>query len=235
MRIPARDDVPVAPPAGWLSQLWDDWLAPPCPVCARPGSRWCPTCRPSEAVGRAALTNGVPIAFRARYRGDWAVVLRAWKLGRRHDLTPALAVEGRAALVELEQMGAAGQLLVPVPPRSATLRRRGLDLLGRLVVEMAAAEPHLVAAPALHWRRQPQEQVGTGRQARQANLSGALIADESVAGRAVTVCDDITTTGATLSAATAALTAAGASSVAAFALGRVEQHEPAAPKRHGAG
>ena len=176
------------------------------------------------------LAERLPLVYRARYRGRWAAVLRAWKLGRRHDLTAPLAVEAGAALAGLRWSGMRGPvLLVPVPPRAVTLRRRGVDLVGGLVAEVVIDRPSLDALPALSWNRQPGEQVGGGRRARWTNVAGALQADPAVAGRSVVVCDDITTTGATLLSAAGALTAAGAAQVAALTLGAVREDDPAAP------
>lgn len=135
-------------------------------------------------------------------------------------------------------------LLVPVPSRGATVRRRGHDPLLR-VVRAAAGRlredgvPALVV-PALRLRLQVADQAGLSSGDRAANLADAM----AVAGparrllarlpapavsRGVVVCDDVLTTGATAREAQRALEDAGVPVRAVACVAATRRRAPGRP------
>ncbi|HKA66295.1 MAG TPA: phosphoribosyltransferase family protein [Solirubrobacterales bacterium] len=106
--------------------------------------------------------------------------------------------------------------IVPVPPAPSRLRRRGFDPAG----ELAAALAERLGSPLEHClsRRGGRRQVGRRRADRigqppQVHTTGT-------APRSVVLVDDVLTTGATLTACTQALRAAGAARVVAVTFAR---------------
>jgi predicted amidophosphoribosyltransferase len=105
-------------------------------------------------------------------------------------------------------------LVVPLPARAASRRRRGYDQ-ARLLAEALAARAGLACAPAALVRRRasgPQAGATVGR--RKAAVRGVLRARPwLVAGRPVLLVDDVLSTGASADAAARALRLAGARTV----------------------
>jgi predicted amidophosphoribosyltransferase len=192
-----------------------------CPSCGHAGT-WCEPCRPDVALtGRIVLLEGaVPVAAADGYAGAMAGAIRAWKLGGQRALLSCLADHLAEAVVHL-LAPPAGFCLVPVPARSASLRRRGEDLVGRLAMATCGQLADCEVRPALGWQRTVAEQVGGNPWQRSRNLAGAMVAQP--VGGPVVVIDDVLTTGATLGEAVRALRAAGCTPVAGAVLAAVEQ------------
>jgi len=137
---------------------------------------------------------------------------------------PALARPLGAWLAAQVQLAPAA-LLVPVPLARQRRLARGYDqaaLLARAFARSAQRAGELAPTALLRVRNTP-PQVGRTRAQRKANVAGAFRADaRQVAGRDVVLIDDVVSTGATASAAAAALERAGARSVAVVALARAE-------------
>jgi predicted amidophosphoribosyltransferase len=121
---------------------------------------------------------------------------------------------------------AASLLLVPVPSSPAAIRRRGDDVV-RLLAERAhrrlrACGRQTKVAAVLRQRRQVADSAGLSAPARLTNLADALEVlrrgQAGVRGARVVIIDDLVTTGATLVAATEALSRAGAHVVGAAAV-----------------
>lgn len=172
-----------------------------CLTLARPWSR-----------GRAALL----------YKDNARALVLALKHGDRLDLAPPSAVWMlRAATPILEP----GMLVAPVPLHWLRLFRRRYNqsaLLSRAIARAAGLDhcPDL-----LQRRRSTGTQEGRGRDARFANMAGAIALHPKRAGRAegrhILLVDDVMTSGATLAAAAEACVAGGASAVSVVTLARV--------------
>ena len=108
--------------------------------------------------------------------------------------------------------GLAGTALTWVPARAADVRRRGFDHAA-VLAEGLADLLGLPTVPMLQRAGPAPDQVGLSAQDRRRNLERAFIA-RPTAGHVILV-DDVITTGATLSACSKALIAAGAARVEA--------------------
>jgi len=186
-----------------------------CPACAAPGT-WCEACQPARAP-RVRLIEGVgPVAAVAEYRDGQAAAIRAWKLAGRRDLTEMFAEQLAGAISRLAPPDVA-LILVPVPVRAASKRRRGFDLIESLARATAAHRAETTVAAHLQWARRVVEQVGNSPQQRRRNLAGAMKASGSPAA-AVLVIDDVLTSGATVAEGIRALRASGSAPVAGAVL-----------------
>jgi ComF family protein len=155
------------------------------------------------------------------YGGAVAQAIGLFKYEGRPDLARPLAdllwraVEPHAALH-------AGAFVVPVPLHPARLAERGYNqsalLAGRIARRLGS--PWLPLA--LRRTRDTPRQASLGRDARLANVGDAFLVRRAprIRGARILLVDDVTTTGATLRACEAALTQAGAASVASAVLAR---------------
>ena len=190
-------------------------LGQDCALCAGPaeGEMICPACvRALPSLSPSGIGVIAPFEYRFpidrlvqrfKYSGDLAVG---------HWLALQLASRARSEVRP--------QLLVPVPLTHARLRLRGFNQ----AAEIARVVSRTIRVPArmrsLERAREGASQSGLGRRARRANLRGAFRCTRSVAGLHVALVDDVVTTGATASAAKAALLRAGAERVDVWAIAR---------------
>jgi len=219
-----------------------------CGAAVTPGGGLCPGCWAETPfiAGLACDSCGAPLPGRdegrAEHCDDCLTIARPWARGRaalvykgaarrmvlalkhgdRHDLVPSLAAwmaEAAAPILE------PGMMLAPVPlDRWRFLRRRynQAALLGAAVARRAGLGwcPDLLART----RRTP-SQEGRSRDARFANLQGAIRAHPSrkglISGRHILIVDDVMTSGATLAASAEACHVAGARAVSILTLARV--------------
>jgi ComF family protein len=143
------------------------------------------------------------------------LLVHAFKYRGRQDLLAPLgarlAASARcAALVD----GDAAPLVVPVPARRASRRRRGYDQAVGLADGFARTLGLRLDTGALLRRREDGPQAGRSRARRRSQAAGAFRARPShVHGRRVVLVDDVLSTGATADAAARALRRAGARSV----------------------
>ncbi|MFD1213585.1 ComF family protein [Arthrobacter sp. GCM10027362] len=161
----------------------------------------------------------LPVVAAGRYRHELALAILAFKNHGRTGLAPVLAAAlGRAvheAAGQLRGAGAGPLLLVPVPSRPGTRRRRGYEPLGVLLHRLerhALLPPDTVLLPAvtipvrprarLHGLLGGPSQKALGRSARRRNVSGSMRVGPRfcrvLAGRSCLLVDDVLTTGATL-------------------------------------
>jgi predicted amidophosphoribosyltransferase len=200
-----------------------------CPGCGRFDVLVCPAClaRMMRPAFAASVDVGVPCWVVTAYEGVPARLIVAWKERGGRALTRPLAGALADALrtahatlpeapLRLTARGVSPLLVVPVPTSRRGRRERGTDLVADLAraAVRAAGVPSVRVVPALRHRRRVRDQSGLDAAGRRANLRGALVVRprfrEAVRGRRVIVVDDIVTTGATVTEAVRALTAAGA-------------------------
>lgn len=219
-----------------------------CPFCNRVlGSiAVCPDCRPElEQLRRKPgmyldeskhyMENLSGAAAPFRYEGR----VRQGILRAKYQAAPWAAVEMGVLLAE-HAMGAAVRMrgaepqpqrvsgyslvygcIVPVP---ASGSRRGYNVPELLALPLEQATGVPLERAALRCTRVKKRQAGLALGERFANVSGAFCADpELVEGRNILLVDDVITTGATVTACTQALLAAGAVSVFALAMATVEE------------
>ncbi|WP_188744878.1 ComF family protein [Phycicoccus endophyticus] len=225
-------------PSRWLGGglRSDAWLVlpPRCGGCGEAGGPWCAACRaaarrPPEGPVRPPAAGAPPCWASTLLEGPVRAAVTAVKDEGRVDLRPELAgllavALGRALredpVLRRDVRGVRPVVLVPVPGSPAARRRRGEDatlvLAREAVARLGPPAPPLRAV--LRHTRRVGDQARLGRQARAANLAGALavppVARDAVRGAACVVLDDVVTTGATLAEAARALRSAGAVHVA---------------------
>jgi len=201
-----------------------------CVGCARPGRVLCRGCRDAlEAAPRPAWPTPVPPGLSA----PWAAAaydgtVRAMVLGHKEHRLLALAAPLGGLLAEavaglLADLGPAPArvVLVPVPSRPSSTRRRGHDptaALTRSAVRVLRARGRDVRrAELLRTRPGLADQAGLDAEGRAANLAGALRVHPPALTRLarsaervhLVVTDDVITTGATAAEAQRALAAVG--------------------------
>lgn len=177
-------------------------------LCARCGRRLA-AARPLLGAGPQGLDRvwssasheGVPRALIAALKFRHLLPVAELMADRIHWLAPAHMLSGT---------------VVPVPPASARLRRRGFDPAGELAAALAA-RLEAPLAPRLV-RRGAGRQVGRRRSQRLGDPP--RIAANGPAPASVLLVDDVLTTGATLSACALALRDAGSTRVVAITFSR---------------
>jgi ComF family protein len=158
------------------------------------------------------------IAFGA-FGGALATALRRLKYQDRPDLAAPL---GHLARQAARQAGLTADLVVPVPLHPRRLVDRGYNQAALLAAQVAVElDAPLLARGLVRLRNTPQ-QAHLDRAARLDNVRQAFRARLPLAiqGRRVVLVDDVATTGATLTACSEALLAAGAVSVTALVVAR---------------
>lgn len=154
-----------------------------------------------------------PTVAAASYDGAVARLVVAHKEGARLALARPLGVLLAAAVVAGRGARVGAEVLVPMPSRRATTRRRGHDPVARMARAAAAGlGASVVVRTALVHGRRVSDQSGLDLEQRQANLSGALRTTgepTAMTGCDVVLVDDVCSSGSTLTAAARALHAAG--------------------------
>ncbi|WP_159618041.1 ComF family protein [Arthrobacter zhaoguopingii] len=186
----------------------------------------------------------LPVVAAGSYGGVVARALLAFKNAGHTDLArPLAAALGGALLAARAGLPAGPCLLVPVPTRGRSLRRRGYDPLGllldglrrrgelpagsRLARPVGHRHPGMRAggrSAGIPWFAAARRggQKGLGRRGRQENVAGSMRVRRRYRGRLqgvqCLVVDDVLTTGATLAEAVRALRAEGAAVAGAVVL-----------------
>jgi predicted amidophosphoribosyltransferase len=200
-----------------LEALLDLVLPRCCDGCATRGATLCAECRlglqrsPLGPVQPRPCPSGLPpVVAVGTYDGPLQRLLLAHKEHGRLGLTAPL---GAALAGAVTLLGRGPVLLCPVPSSPAAVRNRGHDHAFRLARQAAARlESGSVAVRLLAPQRTLADQAGLSTLQRRANLHGALRAkppEPDTDQPAVVLVDDVMTTGATLTEAARALTAAG--------------------------
>lgn len=189
-----------------------DLLAPPeCAACqARvgPDRAFCPGC--------AATVQRAEAGAAFWYGGALVTAITRWKFGGALGVGTALT---RLFAAEMRDFVHAGDLLVPVPLHPRRLAERGFNpaqLLARALARTARAR---VAGGLLRRVRDTPKQSRLGRTDRSRNVETAFVVGAAIPpGTRIVLIDDVRTTGSTLHACRAALSAHGAETVEAAVL-----------------
>lgn len=192
-------------------------LTTPC-RCGLPspgGTGPCGRCR----RGRQPFTAGASLG---PYEGTLREALHALKYGGRRRAAVRLA----GALLEdpaVRLLVATSDLLVPVPLHPRRLRERGFNQSALIASELGRRTGRPAVSDALVRRRDTVPQAGLSAAARRRNVRDAFAVRRRgpVAGRVVTLVDDVFTTGATAYACAGVLRGAGASEVRLVTVARV--------------
>lgn len=156
------------------------------------------------------------------YRDTGRSLVLALKHGDRTDLARSAGAWMATAAGPLIRDG---MVVVPVPLHRLRLLRRRYNQAALLAQRLAQVAGLAIVPDALIRRRRTRPLEGHTREARFAALDGAIAVHPrraaAIAGRPVLLVDDVMTSGATLTAATEALHAAGATEVCVQVLARV--------------
>lgn len=226
--------------AGRLGKATLDLLFPPrCAGCGADGSFLCDACAGTLQVAappRCARcwrpgVEGTCAHCRSAAPAFDSLFAAYVYTGLARDLVHQLKYRGMTALAgpmalllaaQLGGRGAGADLIVPVPLSGLRGRTRGYNQAQTLARGLSGELGVPLARRALERRRHTSPQARSAdAETRRRNVEGAFGARErAVAGRRVLLIDDVTTTGATLSACATALKAAGAPWVGAVAFAR---------------
>ncbi|GAB3600932.1 ComF family protein [Microbacterium tumbae] len=185
-----------------------------CTGCGEPGRMLCDACRAalSPSPTTRVLADGTRVTAALRFEGVVARCVRALKEDGATMLARPLA-DALSVLVPPDMP------LVPVPTTRAAFRRRGYRVPD-LLIRAAGRRAERLLSPA----GRTSDQRGLGRGDRARNVRGSLRATRRGDGSEVIVFDDVVTTGATLSEASAVLGRAGFRVIGAVALAATPRH-----------
>ena len=192
----------------------------------------CTSCRQSLSGSQPGTDTirlvGVERVFSGYlYSGLFEKIIPAWKYHGRHEFFPLVKILLSLALSRQEILGLVADLVIAIPLSKSALRKRGFNQAffiascGALFFEQSLGRNLLVKTI------DTPQQASLSRRARALNLGPDTFQvpePKKIAGRNILLCDDVLTTGTTLSTAASALKSAGAVSVTALTLARVHQN-----------
>jgi ComF family protein len=199
----------------WHSLPRHHAIACRCGLPLAPGLASCPRCRRGHQVFAAGCSLGP-------YAGALRVAIHELKFSGRRRAAARLAellLESPAT----RELVATSEVLVAVPLHPRRLRERGFNQAALLAHELARRVGRPSFADALVRRLDTAPQAGLSASARRRNVRAAFAVRRkpSVAGKTVTLVDDVVTTGATALACGRELLAAGAREVRLLSVARV--------------
>ena len=212
-----------------------------CPGCGLPDVRWCGDCeaawweppfRSESGAGRLDVLGQAPIPVWsvAPLTGPPQLMIAAWKDGARRDMDAFFGEVMARAAAHLSSALAPITIVVPVPARSSSTRRRGVDLpavLARgassgLVAPGRAgsgrAGPGRSASAVACLRNSGGESRRLGARGRWVSAAAGIRASSAPAGETALLVDDVLTTGASLARSCWALEREGVAVAAAITL-----------------
>ncbi|MBL8050414.1 MAG: ComF family protein [Anaerolineales bacterium] len=220
-----------------------DLLFPPvCGGCDKTGSRWCEDCQKKVKIldGIVCEVCGLPqeqvgvcktcLVDRPRFR-----MLRAWtifedpiqhalhKLKYRKDMSMGDAIAFHM-LSFVQKLNWQMDMIIPTPLGKQRMKERGYNQVAMIAKPLAMALQVEYAPHELTRSKETRTQVGLTKPERKKNVEGAFRAGASVKRKNIVVMDDVSTTGATLSAIAESLYQAGAENVYALTVARALQH-----------
>ncbi len=185
-----------------------------CPRCGRPTpeAAICATCQHQPL-------KVAPIRSAFLFEGALRQAVHALKYRGGRSVVELLALRMAEAW---SQNPLPSELLIPIPLHPEREVRRGYNQAALLARALGRCLDLPVASRALVRTRNTASQTQLNRAERRDNVTGAFVVQKGVelAGRRVTLVDDVATTGATLEACAAALWAEGTETVNAFTLAR---------------
>ncbi len=198
-----------------------------CRGCGKDGSILCQNCL--ETRVERATTDGLPEHTQALFRYKDKLFSQAlWKFkytGNRalaNTFASALANELTSELYAIRQFsGNKNILIVSIPSSKSRVRRFGFNQSAVLARALTNTSGYFLHADILErTRTAPRQATLKNRRERLRNMDGMfkIKNPEIVAGKSVIVVDDVTTTGATITAAIKAIKAAGATSARGLTL-----------------
>jgi predicted amidophosphoribosyltransferase len=193
---------------GIFADLIDLVLPVSCVCCLSPGQAWCAACNPGVLLRRVELASGVPTVSAGSYGATLRTALLAYKERGRRQLAIPLGQLLAAAVTAVVEPGTR-PWLVTIPSRRAAARERGGDHVRRLA-RVVARRQGLDDRAALRLTGSVRDSAGLSTDERIANLDGRMRAwPPPGPASAAVLLDDIVTTGATITEAHRAMTAAG--------------------------
>ena len=190
-----------------------------CASCQHPDRSLCTACAAAFETAELRTTElraaekTIEVLSALRYEETVRRVILAFKQNDRTDVARALGAPLAVAVRAV--VAAAGDRveLAPVPSSHAAYRRRGYDPV-LVLLRRAGFAPGQVLTVVAH--RSQQKKLRTLE--RFENVAGSMAAIGTLAGRRFAIVDDVVTTGATISEAARAITAAGGIVVGAATL-----------------
>ncbi|MEA3332101.1 MAG: phosphoribosyltransferase family protein [Pseudomonadota bacterium] len=189
----------------------------------------CPACRQHLQIYEAHLDKvrlfGVEKVFSGYlYAGSLEKIIPAWKYHNRHEFFPLVRALLNLSLPGQKISNLAFDLIMAIPLSPRALRKRGFNQAFFIAscTSMFLKQP--LACNLLIKHIDTPQQASSNRQARALNLRPDVFQvsePDRIAGKNILLCDDVLTTGATLSAAARVLKSAGAAKVSALTLARV--------------
>jgi ComF family protein len=215
--------VPLLTTTAILLDLFGSVLAPSrCAACDVRVRRLAAFCPPCASTAERASTNGEALAAFV-YGGSVARAIVRFKYEGRPDLSRPLG-DLLWSTVAPHASELRTWVIVPVPLHSGRLAERGYNqaaLLARRIAWRLGAEVRPMALARL---QDTPRQATLERAARLTNVARVFRVRQpgAIAGRPVLLVDDVRTTGSTLGACAAELTAAGATRVRTAVLAQAE-------------
>lgn len=193
------------------------------------GNYLCDVCqqqlRHSEVIpDLPRLFGGEKVFSGYLYDGPLEKIIPPWKYHDRHEFFPLIEILLKLALFRQKLSTFDFDLLLAVPLAPQALRKRGFNQAFFIASRSAEFLKYPLGYNLLLKVINTPQQASLDRRARARNLSSDVFQvprPEKISGKNILLCDDVLTTGTTLSVAASALKRAGAASVTVFTLARV--------------